>query len=162
MSYDVTAVNFDPDSLIVYLLLATNAVLCLWLIALEWRLHKVFRGRAVRDLESILAELGRTVDDLVVKSAHDDKLFEDIYRRLKSVLQKYHTVRFNPFPDHGGNQSFATSLLDEEGNGVVISSLYSRDKVSVYAKPLMKFHSEYELSKEETEAIETARRQKQT
>ena len=46
--------------------------------------------------------------------------------------------------------------MDEDGNGVVISGLYSRDKVGVYAKPLSKFSSEHELSTEEIEAINLA------
>ena len=147
----------DAISLIIYLLVGLVAVLALWITYLEWRLKKMFNGRRGQDLESILAELGQAVDSVIEKSKHDDTLFEDIYRRLKKTLQKYHTIRFNPFADHGGNQSFATSFMDEDGNGVVISSLYSRDKVSVYAKPLAKFSSEYELSKEEAEAIAEAK-----
>ena len=70
-----------------------------------------------------------------------------------------HTVRFNPFKGTGagGNQSFATALLNENGDGVVLSSLYSRERVSVYAKPVQKFSSEYELSGEEKQAIKSAK-----
>jgi hypothetical protein len=149
-------VDLGLANLLIYLLLGIIVVLVLWIISLEWRLKKFFGGRRGQDLEEIMAELGQAVDSVVAKSKHDDQLFEDIYRRLKKTLQRYHTVRFNPFADLGGNQSFATALMDEEGNGVVISSLYSRDKVGVYAKPLSKFTSEHELSKEEGEAIRLA------
>ena len=71
------------------------------------------------------------------------------------------TVRFNPFKGtgDGGHQSFATAFLDETGNGIVLSTLYIRDRVGIYAKPLKKGRSEYELTGEERKAIEEARKQ---
>ncbi|MEK7136214.1 MAG: DUF4446 family protein [Patescibacteria group bacterium] len=147
---------FGLENLVIYLLLGIIGVLAFWVLSLEWRLKKLLIGRKGQDLEEIMAELGQAVDTVVAKSKHDDKLFEDIYRRLRSTLQRYHTLRFNPYADLGGNQSFATALMDEDGNGVVISGLYSRDKVGVYAKPLSKFSSEHELSTEEIEAINLA------
>lgn len=81
---------------------------------------------------------------------------DSINERLAKAIQRVHTVRYNPFKDQGGNQSFATCFMDENGDGLVISSLYSRDKVSVYAKPLVDGKSEYELSQEEKESIDKA------
>lgn len=57
----------------------------------------------------------------------------------------------------GSKQSFATALLNEHGDGVVISTLYSRERTSVFAKPIKKFDSEYELTPEETQALTEAR-----
>ncbi len=150
--------NLAVDNLIIYLLLGLIGLLALWIATLEWRLKKVFRGHQISSLETVITDLGQAVDEIMDKGKNDDRLFEDIYRRFKTVLQRCHTVRFNPFADQGGNQSFATAIMDEDGDGVVISSLYSRDKVSVYAKPLQKFSSVHELSKEETEAIATAKK----
>ena len=67
-------------------------------------------------------------------------------------------VRFNPFSGDGsgGNQSFAAAFLDEKGSGVVLSSLYARDRVGLYAKPIEKGASSFELTKEEKEALERA------
>ncbi|OHA59887.1 MAG: hypothetical protein A2589_02475 [Candidatus Vogelbacteria bacterium RIFOXYD1_FULL_46_19] len=148
--------NIDLFQIVVFLGLIF--VLAVWIFTLEWRLKKLFRGQKGQDLEGVMADLGQAMDGVIQKSKHDDALFEDIYRRLRHTLQRLHTVRFNPFSDQGSNQSFATALMDEDGNGVVMSSLYSRDKVSIYAKPLTHFQSEYELSKEEARAIDEARR----
>ena len=78
-----------------------------------------------------------------------------VEKRLKKSVQSVNTVRFNPFKGigGGGNQSFSTAFLNEEGDGVVISSLYSRDHVSVFSKPIKKMKSEYELSEEEIAAV---------
>lgn len=82
----------------------------------------------------------------------------DVERRLRTSVRSVHTVRFNPFKGTGGggNQSFATTLLNEEGDGVIISSLYSRDHVSVFSKPVKKHASDYELSEEERESLGNA------
>ena len=58
---------------------------------------------------------------------------------LENNIQNIEVVRFNPFKDEGmgGDQSFAISFLDKKGNGVIMSSLYSREKVSVFAKPIL-------------------------
>jgi len=68
------------------------------------------------------------------------------------------TIRFNPFKGNGsgGNQSFSTAFVNEEGDGVVISSLYSREHISVFAKPIKKMSSEYEMTKEEKDSLEKA------
>jgi hypothetical protein len=70
-------------------------------------------------------------------------------------VQAVETIRFNPFKGigEGGSQSFSTSFLSESGKGVVISSLYSRDRVSVFSKPLDKFESTFELTPEEKDVI---------
>ena len=81
--------------------------------------------------------------------------------RLQRSIQAVETIRFNPFKGtgEGGNQSFATSFLSENGDGVVISSMYSRDRVSVFSKPLAKFVSSFELMEEEKEVIANSKNQ---
>jgi len=66
-------------------------------------------------------------------------------------------VRFNPFSGVGSDQSFSIALLDSNDNGVVITSLYTRNENRVYAKPLKAGRSEYLLSAEEKNAIEKAK-----
>ena len=68
-------------------------------------------------------------------------------------------VRYNPFSDTGSDQSFSIALLDSDNNGMVITSLYSRDGNRVYAKPVKNNVSEYSLSNEEKEAIIKANEQ---
>jgi len=82
-----------------------------------------------------------------------------VEKRLRKSVQSVHTVRFNPFKGtgSGGDQSFATAFLNEEGDGVLISSLYSREHVSIFGKPLKKSASEHTLSDEEKEAVEGAK-----
>ncbi len=71
-------------------------------------------------------------------------------------IQKVGIVRFNAFDNVGSNLSYSIALLDNYNNGVVISSLYSRDSSSTYAKPVVDGKSSFSLSEEEIESIEKA------
>ena len=89
-----------------------------------------------------------------------EKLSQDLENFKKESqlsLQKVGIVRFNPFSEVGGDQSFSIALLDGNDDGVVITSLYSREGNRIYGKPIKAGQSEYSLSKEEKEAIEKAK-----
>ncbi|HSR35143.1 MAG TPA: DUF4446 family protein [Anaerolineae bacterium] len=88
------------------------------------------------------------------------EIVDDLAHRLEKAaffsLQHLGVVRYNPFHDTGGDQSFAIALVDGHGNGVVLSSLHARDATRVYAKPLQKWESNYSLTEEEKQAIALA------
>ena len=142
----------DPFFLVVALVVA---LLIVWVIRLEIRLHRLTQGSDGKSLE---ATIGNTMSRIAsLESAHKDILatIAHIEGRLAHSVQTVRTIRFDPFEGTAGSgkQSFATAFLDEHGDGVVVSSLYTREKVSVFAKPVEKFASTYELTKEEKEAI---------
>ena len=81
----------------------------------------------------------------------------ELGKETKSHLQKMGFVRFNPFNDTGGDQSFCLAILDGHDNGIVISSLHSREQTRVYAKEIVAGKPKgVELSKEEREALREA------
>lgn len=84
------------------------------------------------------------------------KKVENISQNSKTSIQKVGMVRYNPFSDVGSDQSFSIALLDGDNNGIVITSLFSRDGNRVYGKPVKNGQSEYSLSGEEKKAIEKA------
>ncbi len=108
-------------------------------------------------IEETLKHLHRVLDGHQTWREKTDTAISDMHRRLRRSIQGIRTVRFNPFADQGGNQSFATAFLNEDGDGVVISGLYSRDKVGVYAKPVKAHASEHELSDEEAQVLKEAK-----
>lgn len=75
-------------------------------------------------------------------------------------LQHLGLVRFNPFANTGGDQSFALALVDGRGCGVVLSSLHTRDMTRVYAKPLDEWQPAHALTDEERQVIDLARQNK--
>ena len=79
-----------------------------------------------------------------------------IERRSLRSLQHIGLVRFNPFEDTGSDQSFAIALLDDQRDGIVISSLHGRANTRVFAKPVASGGSPHNLSDEESQAIRIA------
>jgi hypothetical protein len=104
------------------------------------------------NLQEILSQLKNLKENFEKFSEELEKLKKE----SKFSIQKIGIVRFNPFFEIGGNQSFSVALLDGNNNGFVITSLYTREGNRIYAKPIVDEKSQYLLSKEEKEAIEKA------
>lgn len=136
------------------------ALLCLvLLLLLRRRFKKLALGRSgsIEESIAILLREGKEMKDFRVELEKYLKVAES---RLRGSVQGIGVVRFNPFVSgQGGNQSFCIAFLDEEGSGVVFSTLYARDRVGVYAKPIEKSRSSFELTDEEKEAVALAQRQ---
>lgn len=82
---------------------------------------------------------------------------EVLKKQSKFSIQKLGIIRFNPFKEVGGDQSFSLAFLDDNDNGAVITSYYTRKGNTVYGKPIKAGASEYPLSAEESKAIEMAK-----
>lgn len=132
------------------------ALVFIWIIITEKRLKRFFLGKKAKDLEDTISTLGNDIAALKKSKEEAEKQIAVITAKMKKSIRGLETVRFNPFPDQGGNQSFAIGMLNEDGDGVVFSSLYSRERMSVFAKPVKRGVSEYELSAEEKEALKRA------
>lgn len=128
-----------------------------WIFRTEKRLKKFFMGKKTKDLEDVVLELKDKIDSLTKAEEKLEKEITVIQAKLRKSIRGLQTVRFNPFPDQGGNQSFAIGMLNEDGDGVVVSSLYSRERMSVFAKPVKSGKSEYELTGEEQEVLNRAK-----
>ncbi len=127
-----------------------------WIIRTEKRLKRFFAGKKAKDLEESILFLEENISKLKSAKEKIEKELVDVNKKLRKSVRGVETIRFNPFPDQGSNQSFAVGILDEDGDGVVFSSLYSRERMSIFAKPVKKGKSEYELTEEEKEVIKKA------
>jgi len=160
----------DPNALvepwlgvIVVGLSVTILVLVIAVVALarrtagiDARLRGLTRGEGGASLEAILDShldkvdaVARGLQDLGARTA----LTEAAQRRS---FQRAGLVRYNPFEETGGNQSFALALLDADGDGWILSSLHARSGTRVYAKAITAGRSDAGLSDEETAALRQA------
>jgi hypothetical protein len=135
----------------------------LWILSMQIRLSQVVRHyrSLVTDVDGANLEqmLDRQVATLDATSARLSALQSDVEnteQTLRRAVQRVGLVRFNPFSDTGGDQSFSVALLDSNSDGVVLSSLFSRSETRVFAKPIQRGESRYTLSEEERQAISTA------
>jgi Protein of unknown function (DUF4446) len=120
------------------------------------RLDAITRGADGRSLEAVLDahldkvfSVAREVDELSAQSA----MLESRGRR---AVQRVGLVRFNPFEETGGNQSFVVALLDGDFNGVLLTSLHARAGTRVYLRTVVAGRCDVPLSAEESEALRQA------
>lgn len=151
---------FSTDILIIIFTLGMVIAVILGLHT-EWRMSRLTRGKSGKALEDIIIRNAADIEKFRQFRKELEAYLETVEKRLHESIRAVQTVRFNPFKGtgDGGNISFATAFLDADGNGVVLSTLYTRDRVSVYAKPLKDGKSEYELTSEERNAIAKAKEQ---
>lgn len=141
------------------------SIIILWLFILTYFLwkalshyNKLGQGLKDKNFKSIMEALLRDVS-VAKKDIDNLKLYCDkIQKDGRLHIQKIGLVRFNPFKDTGGDQSFILSLVDENDTGVIISGLFARSGTRWYAKRVVKGRSlEHELSDEEKKALKEAK-----
>ncbi len=153
--------NIQNPNVIMY---ATSSILTLifliWFIRLEMKLKRLL-GTSAKNIEESLVLLRSEQAEMKQFRKEMELYLATVEARLRKSVQGVETIRFNPFKGNGsgGNQSFATAFVNEKGNGVIFSSLYGHDRVSVFSKPVTNFKSSYELSEEEKQAMDKARQQ---
>jgi hypothetical protein len=107
-------------------------------------------------LRGILEGHARTMqrlDAAISRLASEDARISEL---LTGAIQNVALVRYDAFEDVGGRLSFSCAMLDAHGNGVVVTSINGRQDTRVYAKPVRRGASEYNLSEEEEQAIRDA------
>ena len=150
-------------SLVVVALAAAVVLLVVWVAWLQ-RSEAVLRRRLRRligdaegtGFDEVLDRQLRRLDEVAGRVDALNKLHHDLENLTQRSIQKVGVVRFNPFADTGGDQSFAIALLDAEGNGLVLSSLHGRTDTRIFAKQVQSGRSRHQLSDEEQDAIRKA------
>lgn len=139
----------------VYLILLSG--LFFWFLG---KLGSLIKGK---DNQSFI----KVFEGLIKKNKENIKAVEALRQEVKrsseeglSHFQRLGLVRFNPFDETGGNNSFSLALLDGKNNGLVITGLHTRERTRIYVKPVKNLKSEYELSAEEKKALDKAVRLK--
>lgn len=140
---------------IIFLWLA-GITIFLWKTIIHY--NKLSKGLTEKTLKSLLESLLKTGEsnkkDIDYLKSYCDRIYKDGLFHI----QKIGLVRFNPFKDTGGDQSFILSLVDGNNTGVIISGLYARSGTRWYAKKVVKGKSlEHTLSDEEKKALSEAK-----
>lgn len=147
------------------LLLILSALAFIWLIVLtalvaqeKQFLKQISKGASKKDFPSILRQLNTSIKLASHKLEDVTNKVVAIESASKLHFQKIGFIRFNPFSDTGGDQSFALCLLDDNNNGIVITSLHSRNTTRLYAKEVKTQHiNQSEYSDEEWKAYQAAK-----
>jgi hypothetical protein len=116
------------------------------------------RGKNGASLEATLEWLTQKnaqVDDTLKAHKHALELIDS---RIKKSIRGYSLIRYDAYEDTGGKQSFASGLIDESGDGFILSVITNRNHVGIYAKPVSRGTSLASLTPEETSALESSKK----
>jgi len=157
--------NITP---IVIVLAAALAVMVALVIFLFWRIRRfegdyelLTRGTEGRNFVEIVSDNITQTERLVEEVDMLSERYAFVLRRIAGAVQHVGVVRYDAFRDLGGLLSFSVALLDDRGNGLIMSSIYGRSESRTYSKPIVERGSSYELSPEEREAIRLAMQSKE-
>ncbi|MDD3190575.1 MAG: DUF4446 family protein [Candidatus Pacebacteria bacterium] len=162
MSASFGFISDNQESIVLILLVVVvflaliSAYLHLEVSKLKKNAKVLFSGKNASNLEDIIlsqVEKSKELENAITGLKDADQRILDT---LSRAVQKVGIIRFNPFGDVGGNQSFTVALLDNYNSGVIILSLYSREGVRIYGKAISEGKCEYQLSKEEEDALQMA------
>lgn len=146
------------EQTIIIILSSAIAILFFAVAWLTYKLQQLSRGKNGQSLESAIISILQYHEEYRREHRKALDRIGSLEDRMRKTIRKISTVRFDPFEGSGsGKQSFAIALLDDEGDGAVVSSLHARDNVRVFAKSISQFNSTHELSEEELRAIAQSR-----
>jgi len=140
--------------LVVFGVWLTGLSVVFYLLLAHYR--RLAKGSEKENLEKIL---GKILDLESVNSKEIGKIWDRVSLLEKDGgfhIQKVGLVKFNPFNETGGAQSFSLAVLDGHQNGFLITGLHGRDRTRVYVKPVSGGKSSLELSAEERKALAQA------
>lgn len=154
----------DPALTVVVLASAAAVILlavALAIVAVRFRNLRRAYAAVIDDdrREDLFEALQRHLDD-VQRLREDVRIVHRNTERLRDLLRvsvsHVGVVRYDAFDDMGGALSFSAAMLDEEGNGLVVSAINGRSEARTYAKPVVGGRSDFHLTPEEEEAIAAA------
>lgn len=118
----------------------------------------LFAGKKGADLEEIVLENNKKIIEIDNEIQEFFTISNTVHKQSHKGLHKVGFIKFNPFGERAGNQSFALALLNTKNDGIILSSLHSREGTRIYAKQISNSEPlNNELTEEEREAIEAAK-----
>ncbi|AGK99574.1 DUF4446 family protein [Clostridium pasteurianum] len=123
---------------------------------LESKYRKLTRGVENSNLQELIESYMDKIDKIDNESKVVKNLYEDIHEKINKCLQNISIIRYKAFEDVGSDLSFSVALLDNNNDGVIITSIYGRNESTTYAKPIDKGISRYDLSDEEKHVLKDA------
>lgn len=138
---------------VVFMLLIIMLALLKAINKLEKKQRRLTRGINNKNLEEIITSYLDKIDEVKEESYEVRKKQQELSETLSKCVQKVGIVRYKAFEDVGSDLSFSIALLDNNNDGVVITGIYGRNDSTVYAKPIDKGISRYDLSQEEQQVL---------
>jgi hypothetical protein len=152
----IQEIIFLSVGIVIFILIVINIFLFIYSLKANKKIDILLEKGKVKDFKDIFLTQKERNDDFGKQLKEVFLKIENLEKISEKTIQKVGLIRFDPFNEMGGKQSFALAMLDDKDNGFVISSLFVKEGNRVFAKPVKNGKSDYILSKEELEAISKA------
>ena len=156
--------DLSSTNTILAFLAGLTLLLLVWVIVLSLAVRRQNRAKlkvvnALKGETDIMEVVAKSLDDIERLAARQEQLAAtglEHRAMLSEAIRHVGVVRYDAFPEVGGRLSFSAALLNEGGDGVIITSISGRSDSRVYAKPIVDRQSTYPLSGEEEQAMTEA------
>ena len=158
--------NFTQEQLMLGAAIALAAICLIAIIlliivlcklkGLRRRIDTLTRGKDAESMEDSIINFFERIESLEDAERKMHRDIREIKENLKITYQKTGLVKYDAFREMSGALSYSLALLDKENNGILISSMYSREGCYTYAKDIIKGECKLNLSDEEAEALKQA------
>ena len=145
-----------PITPTILLAMSLFVVIC-YALYLDHKIVVLTKGSSGASLEDIIRSCISNAETIEKQNTLLAKHAEILEEKVSHSLRNAQTIRYKAFDASGSNQSFSVALINEKGNGLVLSSLHTHDRMSTFAKPLENYESTYELTEEELAVIDDSR-----
>lgn len=123
---------------------------------LRRKYQTIFKSNDVEDIDGLVEAFSQKFRHIEKNQKRIFTELDDHASMLSQSVQHVSLYRFNPFKDMGGDNSFVLVLLDQDLNGLLLTSLTMRDSSRVYAKELKSGKSMMPLHQEEKRILQEA------
>lgn len=155
--------NLSPQEKVIWILLVIQGLVFILLLVTGFQLHKLMArykllltGNQGVNVEDILLDLGERMKSVEERLQNGEVKLDQLEKEAAMYLQRWALQRYKAFANVGGDQSFSLVLLDRNGDGIMLSSIYGRDESRVYAKSISNGKANYPLSDEEQQVLAAA------
>lgn len=155
-NFDLSTLVFDVKDIALGVITTISLIVA---VTTRVKMKKMLKGTKPVTLEKSIIEIVKSLDDLENFQEDAIKIFKQYNSRISTSVRAVETLRYNAFKGIGigGNQSFTSVFSDEHGDGLIITGLFASESMRVFAKPMVAFESQFELTHEEHEAVKLAK-----
>lgn len=153
---ETLVIIFGIIGLLLLILLIWNIILSVKVSKVKKQFRRLVKGTSEENLEEILNGLFTKMEEMNHSNSEIREEMGRLTKSFVSVKGRMGLVRFTAFDQQGSDLSFSLALIDDQKNGVVLTSLFGRDDSRIYAKPIENAQSIYNLTDEEKRAIQVA------
>lgn len=127
---------------------------------LNARFNRLVKGSNKNSIEDSLVNIYKYIEGANTETVKIREQVKTLQDKMEKSPRGFGIVNFKAFDGvrSGGSNSFAVAFVNDQGNGIVLSTFHARDRVNVFSKEIINFKSSITLTDEEISALTKAQK----